>query len=151
MMEKHVQEFAFMKCLPALTLAAAMATVGTMMPVASQADTSPHSGPAQATASTQYPVPTFEGEWAIMAMDPVKVAGNRALGPAARLLVTLPDSLQKIVGQNHFSLSRQSGSSWQGKQDDLTVTFKLVSENSAELHISGKENHKLDLPLYRNN
>lgn len=139
-----------MKCLSALSLSAALATGIALLPAPCRADTPPHAAPAQANAHTQYATPVFEGEWAIMAMDPVKVAGNRAMGPAARLLVTLPESLQKIVGQNHFSLSRHSGSSWQGKQDDLTITFTLVSENSAELHITGKENHKLNLPLYRN-
>ncbi|MFT8308655.1 hypothetical protein [Acetobacter malorum] len=103
------------------------------------------------TTQAHYETSVFVGQWAIMAMDPITVAPNKAAGPAERLLVTLPESLKKIVGQDHFSLSRASGTAWTGKQDDLTVTFKLVSENSAQLQITGEGTHKLDLPLYRNN
>lgn len=107
---------------------------------------------AQAPATqTHYETSVFAGQWAIMAMDPVTVATNKASGPAERLLVTLPDSLKKIVGQDHFSLTRSSGSAWTGKQGDLNVTFKLVSENSAQIQVTGEGTHKLDLPLYRNN
>ncbi|GAN67561.1 hypothetical protein [Acetobacter orleanensis] len=121
----------------------------------------PLSAPLSALAATpkaqapvtqaHYETAVFVGQWAIMAMDPVTVAANKATGPAERLLVTLPESLKKIVGQDKFSLTRASGSTWNGKQGDLTVTFKLVSENSAQIQITGEGTHKLDLPLYRDN
>lgn len=113
---------------------------------AQAAKPAPHAAPAPA----HYATPVFVGQWAIMAMDPITVVANKATGPAERLLVTLPESLKKIVGQDHFSLARSSGTEWTGKQADLAVTFSLVSENSARLQIKGEGAHKLDLPLYRN-
>ncbi|GFE94022.1 hypothetical protein [Acetobacter persici] len=118
------------------------------LPLPAQAAKTAVQAPA---AQTHYETSAFAGQWAIMAMDPITVAANKASGPAERLLVTLPESLKKIVGQDHFSLSRTSGTAWSGKQDDLTVTFRLVSENSAQIQITGEGTHKLDLPLYRNN
>ncbi|ATJ89945.1 hypothetical protein CIW82_03770 [Acetobacter tropicalis] len=138
-----------MKRLSALSFAC-VAALGTSfaLPATAHAGDAP---PPLADAHTQYPTSLFEGQWAIMAMSPVTVAANKALGPAARLLVTLPDSLKKIVGQDRFSLSRQSGTAWKGTSGDATLTFSLISENSAQIHITGKDNHKLDLPLYRDN
>nr|WP_298797730.1 hypothetical protein [uncultured Acetobacter sp.] len=104
-----------------------------------------------ATTQTHYDTPVFAGQWAIMAMDPITAATNKAAGPAERLLVTLPESLKKIVGQDHFSLTRASGSAWTGKEGDLDISFSLVSENSAQLQIKGEGTHALSLPLYRNN
>lgn len=105
--------------------------------------------PAQTQA--QYSIGQFQGDWAVMAnMGHITVMANKALGPASRLLVALPEDLKKIIGQDRFSLSRQSNTTWQGKSDDVTVTFSLVSENSAHLHVTGTGTHKLDLPLYRN-
>ncbi|WP_086612256.1 hypothetical protein [Acetobacter indonesiensis] len=138
-----------MKSLSVFSFACAVSlATAALFPAAQAASTV---APALADAHTQYPTSLFEGQWAIMAMSPVSVAANKAVGPAARLLVTLPESLKKIVGQDKFSLSRQSGTSWSAKQGDLTVTFSLISENSAQLQVKGTGNHKLDLPLYRDN
>lgn len=140
-----------MKCLSVLPMAAA-ATLGCFLVTAPASwAATPNAPPALADAHTQYPVPQFEGHWALMSnMGTVTVMANKALGPAARLLVTLPEDLKKIVGQDRFSLTRQSGTAWQGHQGELTVRFSLISENSAQLHITGTGTHKLDLPLYRN-
>lgn len=142
-----------MKCLHVLSVAA-VATLGSFIAASTPAfcaAAKPVAPPALADAHTNYSVAQFQGQWALMSnMGTINVMANKALGPAARLLVALPEDLKKIVGQDRFSLARVSGTAWQGAEGDLTATLTLISENSAQLHITGKRGHKLDLPLYRN-
>ncbi|QEO17120.1 hypothetical protein [Acetobacter vaccinii] len=103
--------------------------------------------PAQAG---HYTMAAFMGKWSVMAnIDPVMVAGNRAMGPAARLLVTLPDTYAKVVGQAHFSLAKVNDTTWAGTQDTLKISMSLVSQNSAQIVVVRKDGHTLELPLYR--
>ena len=113
------------------------------------AATGPQAGQA-AAAGASYPQAMFDGQWTVLAMtDPIRVMSNRALGPAARLLVALPQDYAKIVGQARFALARVSGATWEGAQDKLHASFTLVSENSARLLITSADGHRMDLPLYR--
>ncbi|MBO1324392.1 hypothetical protein K2X14_04365 [Acetobacter sp. TBRC 12305] len=105
---------------------------------------------APAGTAASYPQALFNGQWTVLAMtDPIRVMSNRALGPAARLLVALPQDYAKIVGQARFALARVNGTTWEGAQDNLHASFSLVSENSARLLITSKDGHRMDLPLYR--
>lgn len=105
---------------------------------------------AAPAAAVSYPQAMFNGTWTVLAMTyPIRVMSNRALGPAARLLLALPDDYAKIVGQARFALARVSGTTWEGAQDNLHASFMLVSENSARLIITSRDGHKMDLPLYR--
>ena len=140
-----------MKCLSVLPVAVAATLASFAVAPCLGLAATPPKAPALADARTQYSVAQFEGHWAFMAnMGPITVMANKALGPAARLLLALPEDLKKIVGQDRFSLTRQSGTVWQGHEGDLTVKFTLISDNSAQLHITGTGSHKLDIPLYRN-
>lgn len=100
---------------------------------------------------TTYPTATFMGTWTVRAeVPPFMVAGNRALGPAARLLVTVPEIYAVTIGESRFSLARKSGSVWSGTQHDTTMTMTLISPNAAQMLITNTNGHKVDVPLYRN-
>lgn len=108
---------------------------------------------AKATApehKSAYPTALFCGTWAMMAAaDAIEVVANKATGPAARLLLTLPPMYSRVVKQEHFSLTRVDGATWTASSPPLTLTFTLQSENTALLVINSTDGHKMELPLYR--
>ena len=107
--------------------------------------------PAHAPAEATYPTASFMGSWTVRAeVPPFTVAANRALGPAARLLVNVPEIYAVTIGESHFSLARKSGSSWSGTQHDTTMTMTLISPNAGQIVITNTNGHKVDVPLYRN-
>lgn len=114
----------------------------------------PHTAtPAQpaAKAETSYPTATFMGTWSVRAeVPPFTVAANKAMGPAARLLVNVPEIYAVTIGESRFSLTRKSGSSWSGTQHDTTMTMTLLSPNAGQMVITNTNGHKVDVPLYRN-
>lgn len=133
-----------------LSISPALAANATAQP-----DTKPAPAAHAAKASApehkgSYPTALFCGTWAMMsAADAIEVAANRAMGPAARLLLTLPPMYSRVVKQEHFSLSRVDGASWTTSSPPLKLTFTLQSENTALLVIDSTDGHKMELPLYR--
>ncbi|GAA3677138.1 hypothetical protein GCM10022398_21850 [Acetobacter lovaniensis] len=120
---------------------------------AAPAMAAPHTtAPAQAsTAAASYPMATFMGSWTVRAEVPAfTVAGNKAMGPAARLLVTVPEVYASNIGESRFSLAQKTGSSWSGSQNGTTMTMTLISPNAGHILITSKNGHKVDVPLYRN-
>lgn len=112
----------------------------------------PHT-PATAPAKTEttYPTASFMGTWSVRAeVPPFTVAANKAMGPAARLLVNVPEVFAATIGENRFSLARKSGNSWSGTQHNTTLTMTLVSANAGQIVITNTNGHKVDVPLYRN-
>lgn len=102
-------------------------------------------------AQTNYPTATFMGTWTVRAeVPPFIVAGNKAMGPAARLLVSVPEIYSATIGESRFSLARKSGSVWSGTQNNTTLTFTLVSQNAGQIVITNTNGHRVDVPLYRN-
>lgn len=130
-----------------LSISPALATHAT----AAQPDAKPAAPKATATAHKgSYPTALFCGTWAMMsAADAIEVAANRAMGPAARLLLTLPPMYSRVVKQERFSLTRVDGSSWTTSSPPLTLTFTLQTDNTALLVINSTDGHKMELPLYR--
>lgn len=114
----------------------------------------PHTTPSAETSTqiqTNFPTATFMGTWTVRAeVPPFTVAGNKALGPAARLLVTVPEIYAVNIGESRFSLSRKSGSVWSGTEHDTTMTMTLVSPNAGKILITNTNGHKVEVPLYRN-
>lgn len=109
----------------------------------------PTSAPAQAT--TNYPIATFMGSWTVRAeVPPFMIAGNKAMGPAERLLVSVPEIYAVTIGESRFSLARKNGSTWSGTQHDTTMTLTLISPNAGQMVITNTNGHKVDVPLYRN-
>lgn len=95
------------------------------------------------------PATFIAGEWSSMGMEAVEIAANRAAGPASRLIVHLPPSLQKS-GQPVFSLARKEGNLWEAQDNKVTLTFKLVSDNFGVLSMTGdKPGHHFELPMSR--
>ncbi|GBQ32826.1 hypothetical protein GOB83_08320 [Acetobacter fabarum] len=121
---------------------------------AAPAMAAPHTAtpaPAAATAEASYPMATFMGAWTVRAEVPAfTVAGNRAMGPAARLLVNVPEVYAANIGESRFSLAQKSGSSWSGTQHGTTMTMTLISPNAGHILITNTNGHKVDVPLYRN-
>ncbi|WP_338333033.1 hypothetical protein [Acetobacter sp. LMG 32666] len=121
---------------------------------AAPAMAAPHTAaptPTPAQAETTYPTATFMGAWTVRAEVPAfTVAANKALGPAARLLVSVPDVFAATIGENRFSLARKSGASWTGTQHDTTMTMTLISPNAGHILITNTNGHKVDVPVYRN-
>lgn len=106
---------------------------------------------APAKAETTYPTASFMGTWSVRAeVPPFTVAANKAMGPAARLLVNVPEVFAATIGESRFSLARKSGNSWSGTQHDTTLTMTLVSANAGQIVITNTNGHKVDVPLYRN-
>lgn len=104
----------------------------------------------KAAPTQPYSIASFMGKWAVtMVMEPITIMGNRAVGPAARLLVVVPDNISKVVKQNHFALARKSNEVWEGQQEDVTATLTRLSENTAQLVLLKKDGHKMEVPLYR--
>ncbi|MFT8418609.1 MAG: hypothetical protein ABF636_07245 [Acetobacter sp.] len=104
-----------------------------------------------AKAEAKYPTAAFMGAWTVRAEVPAfTVAANKALGPAERLLVTVPEIYAVTIGESRFSLARKSGVSWSGTQHDTTMTMTLVSPNAGQMVITNTNGHKVDVPLYRN-
>lgn len=107
--------------------------------------------PAQAAKPQEviYPATAVAGTWSSMGMPAVIMTANRAAGPASRLLIHLPENLQK-TGQADFSLSRASGNTWVDKEPHVTLSFSLVSENFGVLKMVGeKPDHHFELPISR--
>lgn len=98
---------------------------------------------------TIYSAPAIAGTWTSMGMPPVTIAANRAAGPASRLLIHLPQNLQKS-GQADFALSHTIDNTWEAKDPKVTVTFTMTSENFGVLKMVGdKPDHHFELPLSR--
>lgn len=130
-------------------LFSAMLGLATAPALAAQPAQAPHAAPAKAAAS--YPTASFMGSWSVRAeVPPFTVAANKALGPAARLLVNVPDVYAATIGENRFSLARKNGNSWSGTQHDTTLTMTLISPNAGQIVITNTNGHKVDVPLYRN-
>ncbi|MDE7548017.1 hypothetical protein PY793_08485 [Acetobacter fabarum] len=113
----------------------------------------PHTAaPAPApTAAATYPMTTFMGSWTVRAEVPAfTVAGNKAVGPAARLLVNVPEVYAANIGESRFSLAQKTGSSWSGTQNGTTMTMTLISPNAGHILITNTNGHQVDVPLYRN-
>lgn len=108
--------------------------------------------PAQApTTEANYPMATFMGTWTVRAeVPPFVVAGNKAMGPAARLLVQVPEVFAATIGENRFNLAKKSNSSWSGTQNATTMTMTLISPNAGHILITNTNGHKVDVPVYRN-
>ena len=119
---------------------------------AAPAFAAPHTpATAPAKAETTYPTASFTGTWSVRAeVPPFTVAANKAMGPAARLLVQVPEVFAATIGENRFSLARKNGNSWSGTQHDTTLTMTLVSANAGQIVITNTNGHKVDVPLYRN-
>ncbi len=130
------------------TLAAALfLTVASLSALPANA-ADPAASPA-AGKETIYPAPAIAGKWMSMGMPPVMIAANRAAGPASRLLVHLPKNLQKSSTAD-FALSHTTDNTWVGKDDKVTVSFSLTSENFGVLKIIGDTpDHRLEMPLSR--
>ncbi|MCH4089723.1 hypothetical protein [Acetobacter sp.] len=100
------------------------------------------------SSSTPHSSAFFAGDWSSMGTV-VTIVANRAMGPASRIIVKLPKNLQKS-GQASFSLSRKSDDEWSGVQDNVTVSFKLISDNFGILSMVGdKPDHHFEMPLSR--
>lgn len=94
------------------------------------------------------PAAFIAGTW-IMGFYKIEISANRALGPAERIIVTLPERLQKS-GDATFSLTRKEGNVWVGANGATTLTFKLESDNFGVLSMNeGMPNHHFDLPVSR--
>lgn len=108
-----------------------------------------HAAPqSETSAKTVHSASFFAGDWSSMGTVVTFVA-NRAAGPASRLVVKLPQNLQKS-GQSSFSLSQKSNDEWSGTQDNVTVSFKLISDNFGILSMVGdKPDHHFEMPLSR--
>ncbi|WEQ55732.1 hypothetical protein LV564_17015 [Komagataeibacter nataicola] len=94
----------------------------------------------------------YTGEWTALGLQPVTITANKALGPAARLYLKLPDSLGKITGLTGrtIELKVQDDTSLRSVNDDPRTVFRLTSPNAADLQMQGaKPGQKLDLPLSR--
>ena len=119
---------------------------------AAPAFAAPHTpATAPAKAETTYPTASFTGTWSVRAeVPPFTVAANKAMGPAARLLVNVPEVFAATIGENRFSLARKNGNSWSGTQHDTTLTMTLVSTNAGQIVITNTNGHTVDVPLYRN-
>lgn len=103
---------------------------------------------AEAAEKAVHSAAFFSGDWSSMGTV-VKIVANRAAGPASRLIVHLPRNLQKS-GQETFSLSQKSADEWSGVQNNVTLSFKLVSDNFGILSMVGdKPDHHYEMPLSR--
>ncbi|CAP54706.1 putative exported protein [Gluconacetobacter diazotrophicus PA1 5] len=88
----------------------------------------------------------FTGRWAAMGISPVVIA---APDSHHQIQITLPDELHAIT-RHQFTLTRHDHTTLQSINRDPLVTFRMVSENSADLTIKGnKPGQMLDLPLSR--
>ncbi|MBS0960650.1 MULTISPECIES: hypothetical protein [Acetobacter] len=106
--------------------------------------------PASQSMTHHYATHFFEGHWSAMSLPSVTVKATDPTNPKTSLTVILPDTLTKITGQDQFHLTRQSGSAWSARQNGLSVTFSLISDNSAMLRIDGSgEKQHLNMFLYR--
>ena len=127
----------------------ALLGLATTPALAAQHTQAPQGAPAQADAT--YPTASFMGAWSVRAeVPPFTVAANRAMGPAARLLVNVPDVYAATIGENRFSLARKNGNSWSGTQHNTTLTMTLISPNAGQIVITNTNGHRVDVPLYRN-
>ncbi|RFD20055.1 hypothetical protein DY926_08180 [Komagataeibacter melaceti] len=94
----------------------------------------------------------YTGAWTALGLKPVTITANKAVGPAARLYLRLPDALNKITGLTGrtIELKVQDDTSLRSVDDNPRTVFRLVSPNSADLQMQGeKPAQKLDLPLSR--
>ncbi|AQS86424.1 MAG: hypothetical protein ABF856_06790 [Acetobacter aceti] len=108
-----------------------------------------YGAPKSETAAHSSHSATFiAGQWSSMGTV-VDMVANRAAGPASRIIVHLPQNLQKS-GQDTFSLSQKSSDEWSGTRDNVTLSFKLVSDNFGILSMVGdKPDHHFEMPLSR--
>lgn len=122
----------------------------TVLPAAAAPAAGVSQGDKAGSDATIYTAAVISGKWTAMSMPPVTIAANRALGPASRLLVHLPDQLNK-VNQADFALQRVDGNLWEQKTAKGTLSFKMVSTNFGVLKLVGdnKPGHYYVMPLYR--
>ncbi|BAK83783.1 hypothetical protein [Komagataeibacter medellinensis] len=107
---------------------------------------------AESDPKPPYGPGTYTGAWTALGLKPVTITANKALGPAARLYLQLPDSLGKITGLTGrtIELKVQDGTSLRSVDDNPRTIFRLTSPNAADLQMQGeKPGQKLDLPLSR--
>ncbi|GAB6967063.1 hypothetical protein JCM25156A_11000 [Komagataeibacter kakiaceti JCM 25156] len=129
----------FSMALGALALGGMIASSG--LARADETDPKPPYGPG-----------AYTGNWTALGLKPVTISANRAVGPAARLYLRLPDALNKITGLTGrtIELKVQDDTSLRSVDDNPRTVFRLVSPNSADLQMQGeKPGQKLDLPLSR--
>ncbi|ATU71669.1 hypothetical protein CFR78_07875 [Komagataeibacter rhaeticus] len=107
---------------------------------------------AESDPKPPYGPGAYTGAWTALGLKPVTITANKALGPAARLYLQLPDSLGKITGLTGrtIELKVQDGTSLRSVNDSPRTVFRLTSPNAADLQMQGeKPGQKLDLPLSR--
>lgn len=94
----------------------------------------------------------YTGNWTALGLKPVTISANKALGPAARLYLRLPDSLGKITGLTGRTIEMkvQDDTSLRSVDDHPRAVFRLTSPNAADLQMQGeKPGQKMNLPLSR--
>ena len=107
---------------------------------------------AESDPKPPYGPGAYTGAWTALGLKPVTISANKALGPAARLYLQLPDSLGKITGLTGrtIELKVQDGTSLRSVDDNPRTIFRLTSPNAADLQMQGeKPGQKMNLPLSR--
>ena len=102
--------------------------------------------------SPPYGPSAYTGNWTALGLKPVTISANKALGPAARLYLRLPDSLGKITGLTGRTIEMkvQDDTSLRSVDDNPRAVFRLTSPNAADLQMQGeKPGQKMNLPLSR--
>ena len=93
------------------------------------------------------------GSWASMGLPATTVTADSTIPATGPVTLTLPTYLQKGQQSQYLLKYDDKKKLWSAtdKDGNMNVTFTLISENTAEIKLSGKKpGQNMSQPLFRN-